>query len=220
MFLICYNSREMEYGKSKTAIKQVLEKAKKLFDVAGIIRTEGKTLLVLGLESTPERNLDDFGHVNGTFRMYGFEKHIQPRLDELLLFIYSIGYSAETAGRIGYPLEGEINLKKAAIRLGIGKRGKNTVVLHPDYGPRLRFLGVYTDIPRDAPDTDLKEEENPVCQNCSICLDFCPVDALEPYRMPDPKVCLSNITPKTEEGSSILCDLCLKLCPAGIDNIT
>jgi epoxyqueuosine reductase QueG len=198
-----------------TIITDILEKSKTLFDVAGIVPYENKTLIVLGLESTSGRNLDDFGHDNGNFRMYGFEKHVQHRLDELLLFIYKTGFSAEAVGRIGYPLEGEINLKEAAVRIGIGKRGKNTVILHPEYGPRLRFMGVIVDIPCDMPDTPLKEKENPVCNNCNICIDSCPVNALEPYYMPDPKICLSYITPKTEEGRSILCDLCLKLCPAG-----
>ena len=202
-----------------TIITKILEKAKTLFDVAGIIPYGNKTLIVLGLESTSGRNLDDFGHVDGNFRMYGFEKHVQHRLDELLLFIYKARFTAEAVGRIGYPLEGEINLKEAAIRIGIGKRGKNTVVLHPEYGPRLRFMGVIVDIPCDMLDTPLKEEENPVCSNCNICIDSCPVNALEPYFMPDPKICLSHITPKTEEGRSILCDLCLKLCPAGKSEI-
>ena len=198
-----------------TTITEILKKSKTLFDVAGIIAYENKTLIVLGLESTSKRNLDDFGLKDGNFRIYGFEKHVQHRLDELLLFIYNTGFTAETVGRIGYPLEGEINLKEAAIRIGIGKRGKNTVVLHPSYGPRLRFMGVIVGISCDMPDTPLSEEENPVCRNCSICIDSCPVNALEPYYMPDPKICLSYIAPKTEEGHSILCDLCLKLCPAG-----
>jgi epoxyqueuosine reductase QueG len=198
-----------------TIVKDILEKAKGLFDVAGIIPFGNYTLLVLGLESTPERNLDDFGLENGSFRMYGFEKHVQHRLDEILLYINKAGYKAEAVGRIGYPLEGEINLKEAAIRIGIGKRGKNTVVLHPEYGPRLRFMGVIVYTSCDIPDLTLKEEENPVCKDCTMCIDSCPVNALEPYRMPDPKICLSYFTPKTEEGRSILCDLCLKLCPAG-----
>jgi len=199
-----------------TIITQVLEKAKTLFDVASITRLENKTLILLGLESTTERNLDDFGHEDGNFRMYGFEKHVQHRLDELLLFIYQSGYLAETLGHIGYPLTSKTNAKEIAIRLGIGKRGKSTVVLHSEYGPRLRFMIIITDIPYEELGTPFRnEEENPVCSDCSICVDSCPVNALEPYRMPDPSICLSNITPIDEEGHSILCDLCLKLCPAG-----
>jgi len=149
--------------------------------------------------------------------MYCFEKYVNPRLESLLSFIRDKGFSAEPVGRYGYPLEGESNLKIEAIRMGLGKRGKNTVVLHPEYGPRLRFMALITNaplVPAVAP--ILTEEENPVCSGCSICLDACPVGVLESYCMIDPSRCLSDSDRMPEEnGRLIPCDKCLKLCPAG-----
>jgi epoxyqueuosine reductase QueG len=200
-----------------TVAEQIVEYAGSLFDVVGVsLLAEGGRLLILGLESTPERNLDDFGHEESGFRMYGFEKYVAPRLEKLLEFIHARGFTAEPVGRYGYPLKGEINLKEEAIRSGLGKRGKNTVILHPVYGNRLRFMAVSTNAPLE-PLTESEgiDEENPVCSQCSICIDACPVYALEPYRMPDISICLSNITPRTEEGRSILCDICLQKCPVG-----
>ena len=199
-----------------TVAQQIVDQAGSLFDVVGVSwQSGGDKLLILGLESTPERNLDEFGHVAGKFQMYGFKKHVKPGLELLLDFIRSKGFSAEPVGKYGYPLDGEVNLKMEAIRAGLGKRGKSTVVLHPKYGPRLRYIAVRTDAPLE-PLTDSvpTEEENPVCNGCTICIDVCPTKALEPYRMPDISLCLSNITPVTEEGRSVLCDLCLHLCPA------
>ena len=195
--------------------EQIIRHAGSLFDVAGVSGlTDSEYLLVLGLESTPERNLDDFGHTGSGFQMYGFERHVGPRLASLLDFIRSQGFSAEPTGRYGYPLKGEINLKEAAIAIGLGKRGKSSVVLHPEYGPRLRFMGVKTDAPLESlTGSVMPDEENPVCDNCSICIDVCPVNVLEPYRMSAISICLSNISPVTEEGCSILCDKCLELCP-------
>lgn len=200
-----------------TVASQIVEYAKSLFDVAGVSRLSGSdSLLILGLESTPERDLDEFGHSGGGFQMYGFEKHVAPRLESLLNLIRSQGFSAEPVGRYGYPLKGEINLKEKAIQAGLGRRGKSTVVLHPRFGPRLRFMAVRTDAPLEpSVRTPLPDEENPVCEGCSICIDACPVNALEPYRMPDPSICPSNISPVTEDGRSILCDICLHQCPAG-----
>ncbi|MFC2048134.1 hypothetical protein ACFLSK_01735 [Chloroflexota bacterium] len=196
--------------------KEIVEKANSLFDVVGATQlSRDDNLLILGLESTAERNLDEFGHLGGKFQLYGFEKHAWPRLKSLLNFIHGKGFFAETVRRYGYPLKGEINLKKEAIRAGLGKRGKSTVVLHPKYGPRLRFMAVRTDAPLEpVADSTFTEQENPVCNGCSICIDICPTKALEPYCMPDLSLCLSNITPKTEAGRSILCDECLYLCPA------
>ena len=201
-----------------TVAEEILDYTRGLFDVVGHRQwSDTESLLILGLESTPSQNLDEFGHVRGTFRLYGFEKHARLRLELLTSFIRSQGFSAEPVGRFGYPLEGEINLKEEAIRTGLGKRAKSTVVLHPEYGARLRFMAVITNALLDSPaDLPLIEAENPVCKGCSVCIDVCPPKILEPYRITDISLCLSNITPKNKEGRSVLCDECLKQCPANM----
>lgn len=200
-----------------TVTQQIVEQAGCLFDVVGVSRLpSGDSLLILGLESTPQRNLDEFGRLDGAFHLYGFEKHVRPRLESLLNFIRGNGFFAEAVGRYGYPLKGEVNLKEEAIRAGLGRRGKSTVVLHPKYGPWLRFIAIRTGAPLESfMGSALTEEENPVCSRCSICIDACPVKALEPYRMPDTSLCLSNSANMTEEqGRLVPCDICLRLCPA------
>jgi epoxyqueuosine reductase QueG len=199
-----------------SAAQQIAEYAGSLFDVVGANhQPNGDNLLIAGLESTEERNLDEFGHVRGVFQLYGFKKHAGPKLESLLNFIRSKGFAAELMGRYGYPPKGEVNLKASAIRAGLGKRGKSTVVLHPQYGPRLRFMAIKTDAPlQPLMRSALPDDENPICKGCSICIDVCPTKALEPYQLPDTSLCLSNVTPQDEDGRSILCDKCLHLCPA------
>jgi len=197
--------------------QQIVAYADSLFDVVGVSRfSDTESLLILGLESTPERDLDEFERVEGKFQIYGFEKHIKPRLESLLSFIRGKGLSAEPFGRCGYPLEGELNLKDKAISTGLGKRGKSTIVLHPEYGTRLRFAAIRIDAvlePTTSPPPP--ESESPFCNGCSICIDDCPVNALEPYGMPDTSICLSNISQMTEELEHLNpCDICLHLCPA------
>lgn len=128
--------------------QQILEYAGSLFDVIGVKRlSSADSLLILGLESTVERDLDEFGYSNGHFQIYGFEKHLRPRLEKLVNFIKNSGFSTRPVGRCGYPLESEVNLKEMAICADIGKRGKNTLVLHPKYGTRLRFAALKTNAP-------------------------------------------------------------------------
>ena len=196
--------------------RQITEHAGSLFDVVGVSRlSSGDSLLILGLESKSERNLDEFGRLGGDFHMYGFEKHVSPRLKSLLNFIRRNGFSAEPIGQYGYPLKDEVNLKEEAIRAGLGKRGKSTVVLNPQYGPRLRFIAIRTDVPMElSGDLAMAEDENPLCSGCSICIDSCPVKALVPYRMPNPSICLSNSAIMSEkQGLLVPCDICLHLCP-------
>ncbi len=198
--------------------EEILKETGKLFEVAGAtVLDDGLFLLILGLESNTERNLDLFGEKSGRFMLYGFQKHVAPRLNLLVNYIHKLGYHAEPVKRYGYPLKGEINLKNEAIRAGLGKRGKNSVVLHSIYGPRLRFTAIRTKAPLEPVITsELIETDNPVCQDCQICLDICPTRVLAPYRMLDPWQCLSNITTQDAAGYSILCDKCLTQCPAGI----
>ena len=198
--------------------RHITEYASQLFDVAGFSQlSSAENLLITGLESTPERDLDEFGRINGIIQMYGFKKHAKPRLEALLNFIHDKGFAAELVGQYGYPTDGKPNLKKEAIFAGLGKRGKNTIVLHPRYGHRLRFMAIKTNAPLEPLIySSMNEAENPVCSECSICIDICPVKALEPYRMPDPTICLANTNiMDKEQGRLVPCDLCLSMCPAG-----
>ena len=200
-----------------TPVQQVVETAKRLFDAVGITRlSDTDNLLILGLESTPERNLDEFGYLDGRFRMYGYEKHVKARLESILNFIRSAGFQAKPIGRLGYPLNGQLYLKGEALRAGMGKRGKNTIVLHPRFGPRLRLIAVVTDTPLvQLVEPVTGEEENPVCKDCSICIDVCPEKILTPYRMIDPYRCRSDSDNMSRNNDRLIpCDRCIALCPA------
>ena len=197
--------------------QKIAAKANSLFDVFGVSQmSSGDRLLILGLESTPQRDLDEFGRQDGHFQLYGFEKHVWPRLESLINLISDSGFSAEPIGQYGYPRKGEIGLKEEAVRAGLGKWGKSTLVLNPRYGPWLRFMAIRTDAQMETlADPAPTKEENPVCSGCSICIDACPVKALEPYRMPDTSLCLSSSTTMTEEqGRLVPCAICLQSCPA------
>ena len=197
--------------------QKILEYAGSLFDVVGMSKLDnGDDLLILGLESTAERDLDEFGRMDGELQLYGFKKYFNPLLESLLNFLHKEGFSAEPVGRYGYPRKREVNLKEMAIKTGIGKRGKSTVILHPEYGTRLRFAAITTEAPLSHGSASiLPEGDNPVCAGCTQCIDECPVNALEPYFMPDISICLSNTSVITEQnGRLIPCDICLKVCPA------
>jgi ferredoxin len=209
-----------DVSKMKNAIREILDFTDSLFDVVGITERQGYgTLIVVGLESTSERNLDEFGRENGEIKLFGFEKHMSPLLESVLSFIRGKGYTPELVGRHGYPRPWQLNLKELAVQAGIGKRGKHSVVLHDKYGARLRFAAIKIGASFQLQDEPaLKESGSSFCQNCSLCLEVCPVYILEPYRMPDVSKCLSRVALMEEQqGRIIPCDECLKVCPSGTD---
>ena len=62
--------------------QKIIGYARNLFDVDGATQIpDSIRLLIVGLESTPERDLDEFHRVGGKFRLSGFEKHAKPKLE-------------------------------------------------------------------------------------------------------------------------------------------
>lgn len=123
-----------------------------------------------------------------------------------------------------------IPLKPAAVQCGLGYQGKNTLLVTPKYGPRVRLIAVLTAAPLicDAPFT-----EN-LCQDCDRCIQACPTQALKPYLLTI-KRCLTYAVESPEATqvpqdvrereaqlikrptphSYIECAICIDACPIG-----
>ena len=198
--------------------KGIITEAQRLFDAVGVTPYGGDSLLILGLETTPERDLDDFFRdEQGIFRLLGFEAHTRPRLNSLIHFIQERGLSAETVGRCGYPQGEELNLKQQAVAAGLGGWGKNSLVLHPKFGPWLRLMAVKvvgaTLFPTGSGGDSHKE--SPLCQDCTACIDACPQGILEPYYLRDSSKCEADLSDLSPKGKLVLCDKCWVVCPVG-----
>jgi ferredoxin len=64
-----------------------------------------------------------------------------------------------------------------AIKAGLGEYGRNQMVLTPEFGPRLRFSKVFTDMPL-AVDLPRNLGMSDYCKICTKCADACPPKAL------------------------------------------
>ena len=201
-----------------TIENNIVTEAQRLFDVVGITTYSQGNLLILGIVTTPEKDLDEFlRDEGGVFRLRGFEVHAQPRIGALIRFIREQGLSAEIWGRCGYPQGEELNLKRQAVAAGLGKWGKNSLVLHPCFGPWLRLMAVRVMeaiLSPTGPGRD-SHEENLLCKDCTACVDACPLSILKPYYLQNHTSCLASITRLTQPGKLLACDRCLVVCPVG-----
>lgn len=211
----------------------ILQYARDLFPVVGVtfLPNRKDSILICGLEQTQETDLDDFSieflprerHRPGkpTFRymLDGFFRFMQPRLEKLSQYIEKLGFASEILGTYGYT-DASIPLKQLAVSAGLGRQGKHTVLLHPEYGPWLRFAALETSAPLTQTGSgSYLKEENPLCENCEACLRECPVEGLlSPYRLESPNKCLASFHATEHldihEGKvRSFCMRCLEVCP-------
>lgn len=142
---------------------------------------------------------------------------------------WTVAYYLEKKGFDSLP-SGSIPLKTAAVKCGLGCQGKNTLLITPVYGPRVRLVSVLTTADLDA-DAPFKED---LCKNCQRCVLACPARAIEPYSLKVNKCIVyaaekpnsEDVPNETRElekryikrptsNSLIECTTCLEACPIG-----
>jgi epoxyqueuosine reductase QueG len=108
---------------------------------------------------------------------------------------------------------------KAVARLGgLGWIGKNILLVNPEYGPRLRFATVLTDLELEA-DAPLDRD----CGGCTKCSDACPAGAIKgvvakPYPVTreecvDLADCVAKLGEFKAELGKDICGVCIRVCP-------
>ena len=106
--------------------------------------------------------------------------------------------------------------RHAAFLAGLGNFGISNMLLTPDFGPRVRFVSVFTSAVIE-PDPVLEE---PLCTRCMRCVKACPVHALDgkdyPAGITDKKACATRSEALFRRDISP-CGLCIMVCPVGDD---
>ena len=103
---------------------------------------------------------------------------------------------------------------------GLGWLGKNTMLINPGYGSYFFLAEILVDLEL-AYDKPMQKD---YCGNCRRCIDACPTNALQPYRI-DASRCISYLTIENKEEQIpeefkgkyqqwiFGCDICQEVCP-------
>ena len=112
-------------------------------------------------------------HANDThFESYYFAEEIMKNKAWVIVdFLHRRGFDAKWS--INIPL------KTTAVKSGLGAQGKNTLLISPEFGPRIRLIAVLTDAVLDI-DSPFEDD---LCGDCERCIKVCPTKAIEPYQL-------------------------------------
>jgi len=111
---------------------------------------------------------------------------------------------------------------KTAARLsGLGHIGKSALMITKEYGPRVRFGTLLTNLPIEA-DTPMTEN---LCGSCQICVKTCPAQAIQGINFSignardtiyDAHKCHDYIKEHFQiSGGGTVCGICINRCPLG-----
>ena len=114
-----------------------------------------------------------------------------------------------------------------AIQAGLGEYARNQMVITPEFGPRLRFSKIFTNLPL-SPDPAKPLGVRAFCDICTKCADACPVKAL-PYGPPDLSTdtsAIKGVRKWTSDAAKCFgfwaklssdCAICMRVCPFNRD---
>lgn len=117
-----------------------------------------------------------------------------------------------------------VSEKSWAVRSGLGRIGKNSLLIHPELGSFVFLCEILTDLDLH-PDEALNGDP---CGKCSRCIDHCPTQAIyEPGKI-DANRCLAYHTIEYKDpvpevlrpflgGKIYGCDICQEVCPHNRD---
>ena len=154
-----------------------------------------------------------------TGREYSHEASV---VMQLAAYIRNLGYDA-------VPSMNDTGLViPFAVKAGLGEYARNQMVITPEFGPRLRFSKIFTNLPL-AHDTPEPKGVKAFCDICTKCADACPVKAL-PYGPPTTDTAnvsaIKGVRKWTSDAEKCFsfwaklasdCAICMRVCPFNRD---
>lgn len=109
---------------------------------------------------------------------------------------------------------GDLSHKHAAQAAGLGRLGKNSLLVTPEFGNRVHLVSVVTSVGLAA-DGMIQEELCP--SGCSLCIEACPAGAIGEGQRVDQRLCRGVLLQKLAKGTLIeSCRECRKVCKVGV----
>ena len=163
------------------------------------------------LKPSKEVGEAEFGELLGPHGEYLNGRLTKAAYDLAVLFRKE-GYRTLPLPAVGGPtdqrsLTAIFSYKHAAELAGLGTIGKHSLLITPEFGPRVRLACLLTEAPLESSPIPKKEH----CINCSACIEACPAQALE---MPkgSQAYSINKFACRTYRQAGLTCGVCIKAC--------
>ncbi len=197
-------------------------KGTKLEEDALKLLPSAKSIVVAGMEvyaeflnlTSPERTMGT-ANLNELYR-----RHTDSLGGRLTGAVYNIARTARKAGLKALPLPGQgpavdgrfleavISYKDAAVAAGLGSIGMSSLLVTPEYGPRVQLALCLTEASLES--TAGKPQKN--CRFCNVCVFKCPAHALEIPKKGENYV-INRFACRTYVEAAGGCSECMRVCP-------
>lgn len=215
-----YDERRMELWlkDGKNADMSYLERNREKRYNPGLLVEESKTVITVLLNFYPSEKLEETNNYKISKYAYGKDYHyiIKDNLKLLLLKIEE--KTGKRKARI-FTDSAPVLDRAWARESGLGFVGKNTTLINKK-GGSFFFIGhIILDLEIDYEAMSVANG----CGSCTKCIQACPTDALEPFKL-DARKCISYLTienrgeiPQEFSGKFndyiLGCDICMDVCP-------
>jgi epoxyqueuosine reductase QueG len=139
-------------------------------------------------------------------------------------YLQKLGFNALPIPASQNPRKAKVLLyhKTAATCAGLGWIGKNALLIHPEFGPRLRLVSVMTDAPITKFGKPITQSK---CGKCRSCVKACVVNALKGVNWTrgmdiNEYFAINKCQKQIDKNRAVLdrpvCGICISACPVGL----
>ena len=97
--------------------------------------------------------------------------------------------------------------KHAAVLAGLGTLGRNSLLITPEFGPRVRLACLLTEAPLE----ETPRIQKDLCAGCNACISVCPAQAIQEPEPGQPYT-LNRFACRAYRQAGMVCSVCLKVC--------
>jgi len=194
--------------------KELKERATSLLPGVKCVVVLGKEIykeVVALLESSKGAGEAERGELLGPHSDY-LNGRLTKALYDLAGIFRQEGYRSLPLPAAGCPtdqrsLSAIFSYKHAAQLAGLGTMGRHSLLITPQYGPRVRLACLLTEVPLEPTPAAQKN----YCIDCDACIRECPAQALQVPK-PGESYSMNRFACRTYRQAGLTCSVCMKVC--------